>query len=122
MTLSISAFRPAHRTVLLAVLLGLGAGAALPAAAQDPDRFPQIRMTYRDLALDSAAGRQALVERIQTTATAHCAQYGPLIMPYERRLQPRYCISAVRGELLGALPGPVRAAYDRGRRDFVRPG
>jgi UrcA family protein len=94
----------------------LSAGLALPASAAVQDRLPEIRLGYSDLGLDSAAGRQALVERVQTVARDHCARYGVLIVPYERRLQPRYCVTAVRGEILRAMPRQVRTAYDEGRR------
>lgn len=106
-----------HPHATLATLLaGLALCSALPASAVAQERFPDVRLTYGDLGLDTATGRQALVARVQATATDHCARYGPLIVPHERQGQARYCIHAVRGDILRALPRPVRAAYDLGRR------
>lgn len=106
--------RVLHATILVCSL-GLGGATALPSLAQEATVFPQIRMTYRDLALDTVSGQRELVERVQTTSEIHCAKYGSLIVPYERRFQPRFCINAVRGEILSAMPRPIRSAYDLGR-------
>jgi UrcA family protein len=106
-----------NRRAAVATLLGaLALGSALPASAGVQERFPEVRLVYGDLRLDTATGRQALVARVQATATDHCARYGTLIMPHERQRQPRYCIHAVRGDILRALPRPVREAYDLGRK------
>lgn len=85
-------------------------------AAQATEHYPDIRLTYADLALDTPAGRRALVERVENTATRHCVLHGPLILPRHRRAQSGFCAHAVRGDILRALPRPVRAAYDEGRR------
>jgi UrcA family protein len=109
---------PLRRVLHAAILvssLGLAGTTALPSLAQEAAVFPQIRMTYRDLALDTVSGQRALVERVQTTSEIHCAKYGALIVPYERRFQPRFCINAVRSEILSAMPRPIRSAYDLGR-------
>lgn len=103
--------------IAAAALFSIGAAPLAMADGQDP--LPQIRLTYSDLSLERPADRQALVERVQSVATDHCARFGRLIVPYERRLQPRYCVVAVRGEILRAMPRDVRAAYDLGRS---RPG
>lgn len=112
-----TASHPQHRlTITAATLAALLLAAPSPAAASGQERFPDVRLTYGDLALNSATGRQALVERVEATASSHCARYGALILPPERRGQSRYCVYAVRGDILRALPRPVRAAYDLGRR------
>lgn len=100
---------------LACLLTALGSGAQ----AQATEDYPDIRLTYADIPLDTLAGRRAFVDRVDSTATAHCARYGPRIVPYHLRLQPRFCIGAVRAEILGALPRPLRVAYDDGRRDRV---
>jgi UrcA family protein len=109
------AFAPAVIGFMAATLLGAGAQAQSPNAATQT--YPQIRLAYQDLTLSTSAGRQALVDRVETTATTHCARYGDLIVPYERRGQLRFCRLAVRGEILRAMPPQLRAAYDIGRRD-----
>jgi UrcA family protein len=109
---------PNRRRGLAAAVIAatlLSGGLALPASAAQ-DRLPDVRLTYADLGLDSAAGRHALVERVQAVAADHCSRFGALIVPYGRRQQPRYCLIAVRGEILRAMPREVRAAYDLGRR------
>ncbi|WP_439473112.1 UrcA family protein [Brevundimonas sp.] len=112
--------RRAPRRSGLAVVLFFAFGFAAPVSAADEERFPEIRLAYRDLALDTPAGLRALVERVDLTAAAHCARYGSLIVPYERRGQTRYCIYAVRAEMLRAMPRPLRTAYDLGRRNLPR--
>lgn len=92
------------------------------AEAQTTERYPDIHLTYRDLLLQTPDGRLVLVGRVEETAATHCARYGNLIVPYERRFQPRFCANAVRGEILGALPRQIRAAYDEGRRESHRIG
>lgn len=116
MTLSLLNKRHALRVALLAGSLLLGCGSVLPALAHAQDIFPEVRMSYGDLPLDTAAGRRTLVERVDATAAAHCTRYGALIVPRDRQGQRHYCAYAVRGDILRALPRPVRAAYDRGRR------
>lgn len=105
-----------HPRAAMAMLLAGLALAALPASASAQERFPDVRLTYGDLGLNTATGRQALVARVEATATDHCSRYGALILPRERQGQSRYCIYAVRGDILRALPRPVRAAYNLGRR------
>jgi|GEM_PF-1290206 len=85
------------------------------ARAQASERYPEIRLSYADLALDTPVGRRAFVDRVDSMATIHCERYGAQITPYNRRAQPGFCVHAVRGEILRALPGSLRAAYDQGR-------
>lgn len=86
--------------------------------AQTTEYYPEIHLTYRDLPLQTRDGRRLLVDRIEDTAATHCARYANLIVPHHRRLQRPFCVNAVRGEILRALPEQTRAAYNEGRREL----
>lgn len=104
-----------HRRAAACGLACLLAIFGADARAQTTERYPEIRLSYADLALDTPVGRRAFVDRVNSTATSHCLRYGAEIVPHDRRAQPSFCINAVRGEILRALPRSLRAAYDRGR-------
>jgi hypothetical protein len=84
----------------------LSGGLALPASAAVQDRLPDVRLGLQPTSASTARlGRQALVERVQAVASGSLrALSASLIVPYGRRLQPRYCVTAVRGEILRAMP------------------
>ena len=111
MTWTISNDRRAAACGLACLLAIFGA----EARAEATERYPDIRLSYADLALDTSLGRRAFADRVDSTATIHCERYGAQITPYHRRAQPGFCVHAVRGEILRALPRSLRAAYDQGR-------
>lgn len=111
----------------LAIVCGLLLAACQTAAAHSAERpadpAPQARFHYGDLDLRDADDQQMLVVRVQQAADAYCRDHAAVVTPSNRLRDPRYCPSVIRAQLMWAMPGEVRRAYDEGwRRRPVRRG
>lgn len=111
------------RTLAIACGLLLAAcSTAAVAAPQRNDPAPQARFHYGDLDLRDADDQLVLVARVQQAAEAYCREHAAVVTPSNRLGDPRYCPSVIRAQLMWAMPGEVRRAYDDGwrRRPVVR--
>lgn len=108
----------------LAIACGLLLAACPIAAAAHPDEpAPQARFHYGDLNLRDAEDQLILVARVQEAADAYCRDHAEVVTPSHRLRDPRYCPSVIRAQLMWAMPGEVRRAFDDGwRRRPVRRG
>lgn len=92
----------------------LGACAAhIPALSQEPG----ARVAYGDLALDRAADRAALRQRVATAAHDYCRDHEAQITPDALRNDGFYCLEMLRSTILDELPRNVRDAYLRALRE-----
>lgn len=104
-------------------LLVLLSAALLPACACGTSAMtfpPSMAVGYRDLRLDTAAGRAALVRRVDRAAGAFCKAYDPMDPDtrFDARLaSPRHCPGAAAILLAQHMPANVRRAYRTGRRE-----
>jgi len=78
---------------------------------------PAAHVIYRDLALDSPAGRAELRERVTTAATAYCREREDQVTPQLLRHDRQYCLTALRDSIARDMPPAVRRAYARSRRE-----
>jgi UrcA family protein len=80
---------------------------------------PRMAVSYRDLALETKAGRAALATRVARAALAFCRAYD-LLDPqtrFDARLaSERRCPGAAAILLTQRMPAFVRKAYRAGRR------
>ena len=110
--------------IVRTLLLAAAPAALLTAAAaqaQDAPAAPQARFHYGDLDLRDPGDRRVLVERVETAAADYCRDHAAVVTPERRMGDPGYCPAVMRAQLMWAMPGEVRRAYDQGwRRRPVR--
>lgn len=103
----------------LAIVCGLllAASTVAPATAHDRSaRAPQARFHYGDLDLRDGGDQLVLVARVQQAAADYCRDHAAVVTPSRRLNDPRYCPAVMRAQLMWAMPGEVRRAYDDGWR------
>ncbi|WP_336621457.1 UrcA family protein [Sphingomonas zeae] len=99
---------------LLSLPLLLSACATAGAVATSP---PDLIVAYRDLALDTTAGRAELVRRTERAVRYFCAAYDPEdeTAIFDVRLaSTRLCPGAAARMLRRKMPASVRRAYRAG--------
>jgi UrcA family protein len=80
---------------------------------------PDLSLGYRDLALDTKAGRVELAERVAHSAATFCQNYDP---DDDRAIyniglaNRRYCPAVASILLAQRMPARVRRAYQAGKR------
>ncbi len=82
-------------------------------AAREPLHEPAVGLSYADLALDTAAGREALRDRVDAAARTWCRVHGKDVTPQLIRTDKGFCLDAVRQSLRDEMPDAVRRAYAR---------
>jgi UrcA family protein len=98
--------------ILVLPLLLPGACAASAVPVQ-----PVARVVYRDLVLDSPAGRAELRARVTAEAKAYCREHEAQVTPQLLRHDRQYCLVALRDSIARDMPMTVRRAYARARRE-----
>jgi UrcA family protein len=101
------------RTAFWAAALAL-AGCAEPRASSTE---PLIRVQIADIALNTAAGRAVLRERVASAARQYCELHGDAVTPYAYRNVPYYCPGIVRNDIVGSMTREARSAYGRAYRE-----
>jgi UrcA family protein len=87
----------------------LGACTVAQASALPSDPIASVR--YTDLALDSAADRAELRQRVGNAARAFCRIHGEDVTPLPLRNHPFYCLGRLRDSIVNEMPRYVRRAY-----------
>ncbi|NML07532.1 UrcA family protein [Sphingomonas sp. G-3-2-10] len=88
----------------------LGACAAhAPAISQEPG----ARVAWRDLALESPAGRAALRQRVADAALGYCREHEDEVTPDALRNDGFHCLETLRSAILAEMPADIRKAYAR---------
>lgn len=96
-------------TRLLLLISALLSACSLPSFRSD--HGPAASLAYRDLALDSRAGRALLRERLETAARRFCRAHGKEVTPGELHLDDSYCLAMLRASLISALPHDIRKSH-----------
>ena len=96
-----------------AIVCGLLLAACSTTAPARVTDAPKARFHYADLNLEDPAAGQTLISRVDRAAKDYCRSHSVIVTPYHRRADPRYCPATMRVQLMWAMPGEVRRAYDQ---------
>lgn len=98
--------------MLALTLLGVCAPPAHAEAAE-----PGVRLAYGDLALGTAAGRAALLARIDAAAISYCRTRSRDVLPTVSRNHRPQCLAQVRAVLIAEMPREAQRAYRTAERE-----